>query len=154
MDRKDFLKSLGLLTAGAAILPSEGTLKAAERLSGASGEAMSSMATDAELDFPVKSLKANINGGPVKVIVIGAGNRGRTYAEYARKYPECMQVVGVSDIRESRKNAMGDKFDIPVEHRFGDWSEVFSVPKFADAVVISTPDDLHYHPCMQALRWG
>ena len=78
MDRKEFLKSIGLLTAGAAILPSEGTLKAAERLSGANGEAMASMATDTELDFPVKSLKANINGGPVKVIVIGAGNRGRT----------------------------------------------------------------------------
>ena len=68
MDRKEFLKSIGLLTAGAAILPSQGTLKAAERLSGANGEAMASMATDAELDFPVKSLKANINGLLTKCI--------------------------------------------------------------------------------------
>lgn len=156
MDRKEFLKSLGLLTAGAAIIPSEGTIRAAERFSGAgaNGQSTVDMATDKEVDFPVKSLRANVKGGPVKVIIIGAGNRGRTYAEYARKFPECMQVVGVSDIRESRKNAMGDNYGIPAEHRFGDWSEVFKVAKFADAVVISTPDDLHYDPCMKALQWG
>ncbi len=140
MDRKEFLKSLGMLTAGAAVISTEDTVKAAGRISGlaSSAEALP-LAIDAEVDFPVKPLKARIEGGPVKVIVIGAGNRGRAYSQYAKMFPECMQVVGVSDIRESRKNAMGDSFDIPAEHRFGDWSEVFSVPKFADAVVISTP---------------
>ena len=49
---------------------------------------------------------------------------------------------------------MGDAYGIPENHRFGDWSEVFRVPKFADAVVISTPDDTHYHPCMKALELG
>ena len=140
MDRKDFLKSLGVLTAGAAILGAEETLKAAP-------------VTADELDFPLKGLKAKVKE-QVKVIIIGAGNRGRTYSGYAANYPDCMQIVGVSDIRESRKNAMGDRFNIPQERRFGDWSEVFKVPKFADAVVISTPDDLHYKPCMKALEMG
>ena len=150
MDRKDFLKSLGLLTAGAALMGTEDKLKAAGKLTGVEMD----MSTDPEVDFKVKSLRASLKGGPVKVIVIGAGNRGRGYANYAKKFPECMQVVGVSDIRESRKNAMGDKFNIPEEHRFGDWSEVFTVPKFADAVLICTPDDTHYEPCMKALEWG
>ena len=154
MDRKEFLKSLGMLTAGAAVISSEGSIRAAGRMSGMTSSADVPAATDAEVDFPVRGLKAKVAGGPVKVIVIGAGNRGRTYARYAKMFPECLQIVGVSDIRESRKNAMGDQFNIPSEHRFGDWSEVFSVPKFADAVVISTPDDLHYDPCMKALRWG
>ena len=105
MDRKEFLKSIGLLSAGAAFIPSEGTIRAAERFSGAGSNDLATldMATDKEVDFPVKPLRANVKGGPVKVIIIGAGNRGRTYAEYARKFPECMQVVGVSDIRESRR---------------------------------------------------
>ena len=45
MDRKDFLKSLGVLTAGAALLGAEQTLKAAP-------------VTADELDFPLKGLKA------------------------------------------------------------------------------------------------
>ena len=63
MDRKDFLKSLGVLTAGAALLGAEETLKAAP-------------VTADELDFPLKGLKAKVKE-PVKVIIIGAGNRGR-----------------------------------------------------------------------------
>lgn len=27
-------------------------------------------------------------------------------------------------------------------------------PKFADAIIISTQDNLHYDPCMQALKMG
>ena len=30
----------------------------------------------------------------------------------------------------------------------------FNRPKFADAVIISTPDDLHYAPCIKALEMG
>lgn len=152
MNRKDFLKSLGALTAGATFLGTGETVKAAGKAMGVSVD--NSLFTDPEVDFPVKGLKAGVKNGPVKVIIIGAGNRGRTYANYAKMFPDCMQIVGVSDIRESRKNAMGDRFNVPEEHRFDDWSEVFRVPKFADAVVISTPDDVHYDPCMKALEWG
>ena len=152
MNRKDFLKSLGALTAGATFLGTGETVKAAGKAMGVSVD--NSLFTDPEVDFPVKGLKAGVKNGPVKVVIIGAGNRGRTYANYAKMFPDCMQIVGVSDIRESRKNAMGDRFNVPEEHRFGDWSEVFRVPKFADAVVISTPDDVHYDPCMKALEWG
>src|SRR5690606_14985048 len=40
------------------------------------------------------------------------------------------------------------------ENRFDTWEDVFKRPKFADVIIISTPDDLHYGPCMQALRMG
>jgi predicted dehydrogenase len=43
---------------------------------------------------------------------------------------------------------------IPEENRFVTWEHVFDRPKFADAVIISTPDDLHYGPCMKALEMG
>lgn len=115
MNRKDFLKSLGALTAGATFLGTGETVKAAGKAMGVSVD--NSLFTDPEVDFPVKGLKAGVKNGPVKVIIIGAGNRGRTYANYAKMFPDCMQIVGVSDIRESRKNAMGDRFNVPEEHR-------------------------------------
>ena len=96
MNRKDFLRSLGFITAGAAVIGGEQNLKAAGKAMGIPMEDPSM--TDPEVDFPVKGLRASVNG-PVKVIIIGAGNRGRTYANYAKVYPECMQIVGVSDIR-------------------------------------------------------
>lgn len=149
MNRKEFLQSMGLLTVGATFL-GQGTASA---LSATASESKDRRTSD-ELDFKVKGLKADVKA-PVKVIIIGAGNRGRTYSKYSKMFPDCMQVVGVSDIRESRKNAMGDNFDIPAGMRFGDWSEVFaSGKKLADAVVISTPDDTHYAPCMKALSLG
>lgn len=90
----------------------------------------------------------------VTAIVIGAGSRGGTYAGYALQYPESLKIVGVSDIQESRRNTMGKEHNIEENHRFGDWSEVFKLPKFADAVIVSTPDKLHYDPCMKALEMG
>jgi len=91
---------------------------------------------------------------PVTAIVIGAGSRGSTYAGYALQYPKSLQIVGVSDILEDRKTTMGNEHNIEEKYRFGDWSEVFKQPKFADAVIISTPDNLHYEPCMKALEMG
>jgi len=49
---------------------------------------------------------------------------------------------------------MADQFHVPAENRMGDWSEVFKRPKFADLVFITTPDALHYAPCMKALEMG
>ena len=91
---------------------------------------------------------------PVTVIIIGAGNRGNVYSSYSAKFPGSMKVVGVSDINDYRLKKMSAKYNVPVENQFGDWSEVFKRPKFADAVVISTPDNTHFKPCMKALEMG
>ncbi len=40
------------------------------------------------------------------------------------------------------------------KNRFDTWERVFERPKFADAVIITTPDNLHYAPCMKALEMG
>ena len=69
MDRKDFLRSLGVLTAGATFLGSGEGMKAAGKAMGVSAESL--MATDPEVDFPVKGLKASVSR-PVTVVIIGA----------------------------------------------------------------------------------
>ena len=155
MKRRDFLKGATLLAAGGALAgPVAG---AAEFISlpSAAGPAPDEKGIEHIKGLkPVRSLDPEVSR-PVNVIIIGCGNRGRTYAGYAKKYPAGMKVVGVSDILEHRANYLGDQHKVPAEMRFGHFREVFaSGKKLADAVVIATPDDRHYEPCMKALELG
>ena len=145
MKRRDFLKSIGIAAAAASV-PSVLRAQKPNPQELVSPHATPIVFDDGDIDAKLSK--------PVTAIVIGAGNRGTRYSGYASSYPGSLNIVGVSDINEFRKNRMADRFNIPPEHRFGDWSDVFTVPRFADAVVISTPDDLHYEPCMKALEMG
>ena len=143
MERRDFLKSCGVALGAGAVLSAPIPLSAATEDE-----------TGAYNSIPVRGLKPDVTR-QVSVIIIGAGNRGNVYAGFAERFPEAMKVVGVSDILEHRKNRMGDRHGIAPEMRFGHYREVFtSGKKLADAVVISTPDDCHYEPCMKALSLG
>ena len=50
---------------------------------------------------------------PVKIAVIGAGNRADKYLEYARRYPGRLQLVAVVELNELRRRAMADRFGLP-----------------------------------------
>jgi len=92
---------------------------------------------------------------PVTAIVLGAGVRGwGAYGSYGRKFPDELQVVGVADPIPYKRERMSRAFKIPAENQFFTWEEVFKRPKFADAIIISTPDDLHYGPAMAGLQMG
>lgn len=90
----------------------------------------------------------------VTAIVLGAGNRGNTYGGYSLKYPEHLDIIGVAEPIDIRRERYIDKHDIDSDNEFTTWEHVFERPKFADAVIITTPDDLHYGPCMAALEKG
>ena len=156
MKRRDFLKGASLIAAGGA-LAGPVSAAAAEIISSpfAAGPAPDGKEIEPLKGLtPVRSLNPEVSR-PVTVIIIGCGNRGRTYAGYARKFPAGMKVVGVSDILEHRARYLGDQHSVPAEMRFGHFREVFaSGKKLADAVVIATPDDRHYEPCMKALELG
>ena len=152
MIRRDFLKRVGLIATGVAL--TDPFAMAAEMLADPTAGPQAEMFTpDGKIRVPIRSLKPETNK-QITAIIIGAGNRGRLYARYAEKFPEHMKVVGVSDILESRRHAMGDKHNVPQENRFGHYNEVFTKPKFADVVVVSTPDDRHIEPCLKALEMG
>lgn len=91
---------------------------------------------------------------PVTVVTLGAGNRGNVYGNFALSYPEEMDIVGVAEPIAIRNERYTKKHNIPENNRFNTWEDVFKRPKFADAVIISTPDNLHYGPCMAALKAG
>jgi predicted dehydrogenase len=92
---------------------------------------------------------------PVTAIVIGAGSRGwGAYSSYGLKFPEELKIVGVAEPIPYRRERMAKAFDIPEKHQFVTWEHVFDVPKFADALIITTPDELHYGPAMAGLGIG
>ncbi|AKQ47740.1 oxidoreductase [Rufibacter radiotolerans] len=91
---------------------------------------------------------------PVTAITIGAGNRGNVYGNYAAKFPDHLDIIGVAEPIPLRNDRYAKKHNIAPENRFNTWEDVFKRPKFADAVIISTPDNLHYAPCMKALSMG
>ena len=153
MIRRDFLKTIGAVTAGAALGLPAAEAAAKTAVTAADAALPDEKTSLNDLRLPIRSLKPRTSR-QITVVVIGAGNRGNVYAGYFKQYPESVKVVGVSDILEHRCRRMADAHGVPPEHRFGDWSEVFKVPKFADAVVVSTPDDVHYAPCMKALEMG
>ncbi len=91
---------------------------------------------------------------PITAITCGAGSRGNVYGNYSVQYPEQLDIVGVAEPIAIRNERYTKKHAIKDENRFNTWEDVFKRPKFADAIIITTPDNLHYGPCMKALEMG
>ncbi|MCK5455909.1 MAG: Gfo/Idh/MocA family oxidoreductase, partial [Melioribacteraceae bacterium] len=91
---------------------------------------------------------------PLNCIVIGAGNRGSVYSHYASNNPKKMKVIAIAEPVKIRQNIFKTQHNLEDENIFDSWEEVFERPKFADFVIISTWDRLHYAPAMKALEMG
>ena len=142
---------MGATTVAAALSDFKAISQTVESLNGSATAGSDDLAKLLESDL--ESQEAVVDK-PVTAIVIGAGARGRTYASYSEHYPKSLKIVGVADINRERQEYMKNLYQIPDENCFDDWSEVFSRPKFADAVIIATPDNLHYAPALKAMAAG
>ena len=90
----------------------------------------------------------------IKVILIGAGNRGTTYARHA--YDACpeLEIIAVADPNPVRRNHIKEKFNLPESACFESWENILALPKFADAAIIATQDQMHFEPAMKAIELG
>lgn len=79
---------------------------------------------------------------PVKVVIIGCGNRGTIYSSYA-KVSDKMQVVAIADPSEARRKRIQEAHSIPEERSYLSWNSLLDEPKIADAVLICTADNMH-----------
>lgn len=91
---------------------------------------------------------------PVTAILIGAGHRGNIYADYAVKNPNELKIVAVAEPKTERQKQLKQKHKINDVNCFTDWNQIFEKAKFADAVIIATPDNLHTQPCLAAIGAG
>ena len=84
----------------------------------------------------------------VTLLVIGAGNRGNIYSQYSKDFPNRLKIVGIAEPRETRRSMFQLRYKVKTENTFVDWKDAAAKEKFADAVLISTLDDMHHAPCV------
>ena len=137
VNRRDLLKTLSFSLGASLVLPVAGFSE-----SELTAETERVFRSDLQLDKPVTA------------ITLGAGARGNVYGNYAVSYPKNLDIVGVAEPITIRNERYTKKHNIPESNRFDTWERVFERPKFADAIIITTPDNLHYGPCMKALEMG
>lgn len=89
-----------------------------------------------------------------RIILIGAGLRGKTYTDKMYANGACFEVVAVAEPIENRRAYIQEKHGIPAEFCTQSWEPLLDRPKFADAVVIATMDRDHFAPTMAAIEQG
>jgi len=91
---------------------------------------------------------------PLTAILLGAGQRGFAYCEYALENPDKLQIVGVAEPDSVRRSDFQKKHAIADSDCYATWEDVFERGKWADAVIICTQDTMHYGPAMAAIEHG
>jgi predicted dehydrogenase len=91
---------------------------------------------------------------PVSLIIIGAGSRGGSFARFAFEHPDLARVVGVAEPRPFYRQKVAAQHNIPPENVTEGWQELAARPKFADAVIIATPDRYHAEPAVAFANQG
>lgn len=90
----------------------------------------------------------------VTLAVVGAGNRGSTYAGYALRHPEQARIVAVADPRPAHRAALADAHGVAAVRSFDSWQALAAQPRLADAVVLATPDREHAEPATRLADLG
>ena len=71
---------------------------------------------------------------PIRIVVIGAGNRAHKYLEYARRHPERLQPVAIVESNDPRRNAPADRCTVAESSRHRSYHDIFARPVTADSV--------------------
>ena len=100
------------------------------------------------------SVHSNESRRPVSIVAIGAGNRTNKYLEYVKQHPDKVKLVGVVELNDIRRKHVADCFSLDASQCFVDYRDFFQQPVEADAVMICTPENMHFGPTMQAIERG
>lgn len=91
---------------------------------------------------------------PITACVLGYGGRGSYYGSMQVDMPDDWKIVGVAEPIDYRRERAVKRHGLGEGRVFTTWEHALDRPKFADVMVISTPDHLHYEPAMRALDMG
>ena len=89
-------------------------------------------------------------------IIVGCGNRGQNYAEYARYFPSLFRIIAIVDPRLSVRQKLQRHYSLEDRYVFADWRELVSadVDRLADCALITLPDRQHYEAAIQLASKG
>lgn len=89
----------------------------------------------------------------MKVVLIGAGQRGRIYADYIIE-KGLGTIVAVAEPNAARRKAVGEELGIREDLCFQTDGELWELGKIANAAIIASLDRDHYAQVMRALEIG
>ena len=89
----------------------------------------------------------------MKLALVGAGQRGSIYAQYAHAELG-HRIVAVADMDPAKRETAARKFSIEPEMVFPDAESFFAAGKLADALILATMDRDHYSQTLRALELG
>ena len=90
----------------------------------------------------------------IKIVAIGAGNRTNKYLEYVKQHPDKVKLVGVVELNDIRRKHVAERFGLDESQCFADYRDFFQHPFDADAVMVCTPENMHFEPTMKAIERG
>lgn len=90
----------------------------------------------------------------LKVIILGAGNRGNQYAIHFNNNPDQYEIVAMADPLKARQEQFQKSYGVPAEACYDSWEDLLNQPKLADVCIITTHDDKHYYPALKAIELG
>lgn len=90
----------------------------------------------------------------VTAAVIGYGDRGSVYSNYAFTNPDELEIVAVVDINPYRLSLAKEKFHLKDEQLYTDFEVFLKQGKVADAAFVTTMDALHYYQAISLLKLG
>lgn len=92
---------------------------------------------------------------PITLAVIGAGNRGgEAYGGYVSRHPHEARIVAVAEPDPVRRERLATTHGITPQHCYTTWEQLLAAPRLADAIIITTPDQMHIGPALKALDKG
>jgi predicted dehydrogenase len=89
----------------------------------------------------------------MKLALIGAGQRGMLYAEYAYLKKK-VEIVAVVEPNEERRKNAGESLKINKLNQYASTEEFFAQKKMCDAVIIASMDKNHFEQAVAALNCG
>ena len=90
----------------------------------------------------------------MKFAILGCGNRGQVYADYALQCPDEAEVVAVIDPNPVHLKETGDRHNVPAERRFENIHDFLAAKIECDSVVNATMDQQHYETSLLLIEAG
>ena len=91
---------------------------------------------------------------PITAVIVGAGHRALSYAQYAEQHPDELRIVGVADQVDLRRRQVRERYNLSEKQCFKSAAELAKQPKTADVVINGTMDHQHVPTSLPLLKAG
>lgn len=90
----------------------------------------------------------------LNAVLVGAGNRGCTYADYALECPNELAIIAVVEPNELRRKQACERYNVPEKNAFSSLETFLQENLTCDFVINATMDELHYETAREIMLAG